>query len=214
MIKNNVISDNYLFKYGIGEITQSELLNLFLNTAKIIAQDNDKYRFLVYPDRPREHELKKIIIDSLTEKKYYHMIERPINIPAISAKNGNTGFVDISIYTNSGMVDIELKESPSKRENNDKLDMPKILSSESKGCSVFYFFRGGKINRQTDLILTRYQKAYDNQYKEYKNRNLLTDKWLLFFLFAYRENRAYSFLYENIYEVNFDFVKNNENKYL
>jgi hypothetical protein len=132
MIKDNVISDNYLVKYGIGKITPTELKDLFLNTTKIIAQDNDKYRFLVYPDRPREHELRKIIIDSLTERKYYHMIERPINIPGVPAQNGNTGFVDISIYTNSGMVDIELKESPSKRNNNDKLDMPKILSSESK----------------------------------------------------------------------------------
>ena len=193
MMNNNAISDNDLVKYGIGEITPSELKDIFLKTAKILAQDYDKYRYLVFPDRPREHEIKKIIIDFLTEKKYYHMIERPINIPGISAKNGNTGFVDISIYTNSGMVDIELKESPSKRENNDKLDMPKILSSESKGCSVFYFFRGEKINRQIDLILKRYQQAYDNQYKEYKKRNLLTDKWLLFFLVAYQENRSVFF---------------------
>jgi hypothetical protein len=219
IIKEDVISEKYLKKYCNGEIDPEDLANIFFKTATILSKDNEKYEYLVYPNRPREHEIKMVMIDILSEMGFYQMIERPINIPKKpGGKNDTTGFVDISIYTNKGMIDIELKESPSIRKNKyeskkarrDRLDFPKFLSSASTGCSVFYFFRGDDVTRQFDIILKRYRSAYNDVYEDFEKRNLMKDKWFLFFLFAYKEHRIFSTLYRNIHEINFDHVRYNE----
>lgn len=205
-----VISNRYFKKYCIGEISPENLETIFLKTAKMLTEDREKYEFLVYPERPREHEIKKVMIDILSKIGFYHMIERPINIPGEPGKKDPTGLVDISVYTKKGMLDIELKESIAKRNKRDKLDFPKILSSNSYGCSVFYFFRGKNIDKQLDKIVNRYQNIYDDVRDDYRKRNLIKKKWFLFFLFSYQKSRVFSVLYNNIQKINFDLVRNNE----
>jgi hypothetical protein len=201
-IKEEVRSKKYIKKVGIGVLKPSELQNIFIRTAKRLLKDTTKAKCLLYPIKPRELEVRQVLCDVLTKLKYNHMIECPLDTPIKKWDRDSPAFVDLSIYTKKGIIDIEFKESPT----DIGRDFPKLLSSSSVGCGSFYLFRGQNINRRLKLIMKRYQKSYESKYRQLKRKGLIHDKWFQFFLLAYDESRIFSKLYPSIKSIDFRLV--------
>ena len=133
------------------------------------------------------------------------MIECPIDSPTQKSEN-RASFTDLSIYLSNGIIDIEFKESPS----DIKRDFPKLLSSNSLGCSNFYLFNGKSIKKQLPRIKDGYQKAFEDTRDELDKLNLLKNKWYVFFLLAFEEKQIIFQPFDNIEKLDFSIINYNK----
>jgi hypothetical protein len=130
------------------------------------------------------------------------MIESPIHSPEQKLKN-RASFTDLSLFLVNGIIDIEFKKSPS----DIKRDFPKILSSNSIGCSSFYIFNGKNIGRQLPLIKTRYQEAYEITFRKLNDLKLFKNKWYLFYLLALEEKQMIYQIFNDIELLDFSTIQ-------
>jgi hypothetical protein len=207
-IKEQVRNQSYIKKVGFGEIRPSTLQNIFIKTSELLLTDPLKAGHLLYPLKPRELEVRKVMCDVLSTMKYNYMIECPVDNPLQKGHLAQPLFVDMSVYTKKGIIDIELKESPT----DIGRDFPKLLSSSSVGCGCFYLFRGENIDKQLKLIIDRYKSSYKRKYRELEKQDKIYDKWFQFFLFAYKERRIFARLYQDIKSIEFDLIFESETK--
>ena len=131
------------------------------------------------------------------------MIECPIHSPTQKLKY-RASFTDLTIFLSNGIIDIEFKKSPS----DIKRDFPKLLSSNSLGCSSFYLFNGKSIKKQLPLIKNRYQEAYETTRNNLDNLNLLKNKWYIFFLLAFEEGQIIYRVFDEIEQLDFSTIIN------
>ncbi len=203
-----VKSKAFIEKVGKGKVDPPDLEDIFIKTAQILSKETDKANCLLYPGDPREHEVKQVMSTVLSELGYRHMVERPVKNPIPDKTPGNGPLmVDIAIYANDGIIDIEFK-----RELSDiNRDFPKIFSSPAIGCAIFYIFTKQSIDSTLKRnILKKYQKVYDEFQKLMQEREKVRDKWFRFFVCAYKENRMFTKHYNSIKTVNFEEVEKNE----
>ena len=200
-IKEEVRSREYINKFGLGHIKTLDLSEIFLQVTKLLTESSAKAEYLLYPIKPREIEARYVMCEVLKKRKYSYMIESPIQSPTQKVKN-RASFVDLSIYTKDGIIDIEFKRSPS----DIKRDFPKLLCSQSIGCGIFYLFNGKRIDRQFQLIIDRYRTSYENAFRHLDDKCLIEDKWLVFFLLAYEEGTVFSGIFESIRSLDFTIV--------
>lgn len=209
-IKNIVISEDFRKKVSLGSLNSSELEEIFLRTTELLTEEELKAGYLIYPTKPRECEARQIMSGVLSERKIAHMIERPFDNLAKDFTKGRPLFVDLSIYTQKGIIDIEFKESLS----DIRRDFPKLIAGPNIGCALFYIFHHKKIDRVLEgEILSKYQNVYEKILDELDRKKLVRDKWFRFFLLSFREKRVFSMHYDSMKNINFYKVSENE-KYL
>ncbi len=111
-LKEEVRSKTFIEKVGSGEISPDDLLSIFTLTTKKLLDNDFKSGCLIYADKPRELEMRQIMCEVLTHREINHMIECPIHSPTQKLEN-RTSFTDLSLFLNTGIIDIEFKKAPS-----------------------------------------------------------------------------------------------------
>jgi hypothetical protein len=130
------------------------------------------------------------------------MIECTIHSPGQKLQH-RASFIDLSIFLSDGIIDIEFKKFPS----DIKKDFPKILSSESLGCASFYLFSGKKIDKQLPLIKNRYQEDYKATLNILNHLSMIKNKWYIFFLLAYEQERIFCNVFKEIERLDFSILQ-------
>jgi hypothetical protein len=182
----------YIKTFGIGEMGPHELLSLLKATKDKMLNNEQRCGHLIYPMKPRELEVRKVMCDVLGDNNFNYMIECPIHSTFQKSKN-RVSFVDLSIFLGNGIVDIEFKQSPS----DIARDFPKLLSPCSIGCASFYIFNGKNIDKQLPLIISRFHEAYETAKSIKVDFMPCLSKWYLFYLLAFEEKRAFYQIFYN-----------------
>ncbi len=201
-----VKSDHFIKQAGSGILSASDLVKVFINTSKLLIKEADKAGFLICPDEIREYEARNVMCRVLTEQGINHMLERPIYNPMKKNKKQRASWIDLSIYLESGIVDIEFKKSP----NSFITDFEKLLTSSAIGCNSFYIFNNKKFDLRKDFIIGRYQDHYEEVYEEVSTAGLIKDKWFQLFLLSFYEQRIFMCTFDTINEMNFKRLKEYE----
>jgi hypothetical protein len=196
-LKDKIRSTPFIDTFGSGELSPQELLSIFRTTSEKLLIEESKYGHLLYPLKPREVEARQVMGEVLNDSQLNYMIECPIYSPVQKIMN-RTSFVDLSIFLDKGIVDIEFKQSPSDIDR----DFPKLLSPSSIGCASFYLFNEKSIDNQINLIKNRFQAAYDNTL--YLNGEFaFFEKWYLIYIVALEERRTFYKIYNNLRNLQF-----------
>ena len=200
-LNEKIRSASFIEAFGSGELGPQELLSIFEVTSDKMLTHESKYGHLLYPLKPREIEARQVMSEVLNGNRLNYMIECPIHSPVQKLKN-RTSFVDLSIFLNNGIVDIEFKQSPSDIDR----DFPKLLSPSSIGCASFYLFNGKSIDRQLPLIKSRFQKAYESALDLDDDFAPFFNKWYLLYLLALEERRTFYQIFYNLKQLDFSSI--------
>jgi hypothetical protein len=185
-LKDKIRTSSFIKTYGSGDINPQKLKKIFdLSADKILAEES-KHKNLLYPLKPRAIEARQVMVEVLDAEGLNYMIECPTHSPLQKLEN-RASRVDLSIFSEKGIVDIEFKQSPSDIDR----DFPKLLSPSSIGCASFYLFNGKKIDKQLSLIMDRFQAAYNRSIGLNDKFSPFLDKWYLVYLVAIEEKRIY-----------------------
>lgn len=196
--KDEIRSSSFIEAYGSGNVDPQKLRKIFDLSADTILAEKTKYKNLLYPLKPREIEARQIMIRVLETEGLNYMIECPIHSPLQKIKN-RASRVDLSIFSENGIVDIEFKQSPSDIDR----DFPKLLSPSSIGCASFYIFNGKKIDKQLSWIMDRFQAAYNHSINLNDEFIPFFDKWYLVYFVAIEERRIFYQSFKNLGNVVF-----------
>lgn len=196
--KDEIRSSSFIEAYGSGNVDPQKLRKIFDLSADTILAEKTKYKNLLYPLKPREIEARQIMIRVLETEGLNYMIECPIHSPLQKIKN-RASRVDLSIFSENGIVDIEFKQSPSDIDR----DFPKLLSPSSIGCASFYIFNGKKIDKQLSWIMDRFQAAYNHSINLNDEFIPFFDKWYLVYFVAIEERRIFYQNFKNLRNVVF-----------
>lgn len=200
--------DNNQASLPTENIDMKQLMEIFKETARTLSKESDKAGYLLFREKsqglcPREIDAQLVMSNILSRYKYYHMMESP------TVESSTQGFIDLSIYGHdrSRLVDIEFKEQQSLADR----DFPKLAVSPAVGSAVFFISNHDNIEFVLPQIASTYNEIHRRIFTDIA-QELISDKWFIFLLMAFKEKRIFLSFFKSIKSVDFNQLLSSEIK--
>lgn len=187
-------------------IGESELLNLFIDASKLMTNENDRCKNLMYTQTEsgkhiiREPEATCILTNLLFSKGINFGIEVPTKERyIISGKKPDSADTDLSIFQNNEQINIEFKTRQPVIKTIMK-DFLKFFGENVKGCAFFHILKNRDSATITKL-LKKYEEAHIDAKKLVEKKR---EKWFLFFIFVKEKKECYWQLFDDIAKISND----------
>jgi len=187
-------------------IDERGLLNLFIEASKLMTNENDRCKNLIYTQTEsgkhiiREPEATCVFTNLLASKGINFGVEVPTKERyIISGKKPDSADTDLSIFQKNEQINIEFKTRQPVIKTIMK-DFLKFFGEEVKGCAFFHILKN-RDSKTITKLLKKYEEAYiDTEKLVDKPRK----KWFLFFIFVKEKKECYWQLFNDIVKISSD----------